>query len=312
MNTILIRSPRTKLLVGLLLLLPGITMSAARLDSTWTCTSGELKRKIALVENSGPAQDSAVAPENTFACRVEYSKNGESEVLWLARNNPDFCRPKVLALVNKLRAAGFKCQESGLPVNGPERSSEIADDSGGVATPPTAEQAPQARSSDDTALRGLLERYYEDFYLDAMVAVIPAEFTVGALVDAVSTESGAVLYVAPPNHFVKTLADGSYVLVNTLVLQHDSKSSFVNLGFVVKNNHYSFLGYAIVHVAVEAKVTDADTDEVTLMATTAATASCEGVRRTRALRWVPDFAAASSQPSGDKQSEALSGGECAE
>jgi hypothetical protein len=312
MNTRLTRFLPATWRIGLLVVLPGVAMSAEPASSTWMCTSGNFEREIVLLRNEAPVHDSAGISDIAYACRVEYSKNGESEVLWLARNDPDFCQPKVLSLIGKLQAAGFQCQKPGATANGPQRSSEGANDSHGVAVPPTAEQAPPARSSDDAALRGLLERYYEDFYLDAMVSVIPAEFSVGESVDAVSARSGEVLYVAPPNHFVKTLADGSYVLVNTLVLQRDSNSSFVNLGFVVRNNRYRFLGYAIVHATVEAKVTDADVDEVRLMATTAATTSCEGVRRTRALSWVADFGAASLQQPGSKKSAAMPGSECAE
>lgn len=310
MNTRQTRPLRAAPLIGLLAVLPVIAIAAGPETSIWTCTSGDFVREITLFSSNDPAQEMAGVGEQRFACRVEYSKNGVSEELWIARNDPDFCQPKVLALVRKLQAAGFRCQASGAPIESTERSLAGAADTGGQDAPSAAERAPLARTSDDAALRALLERYYEDFYLDAMVAVIPAGFTVGASSDAVSAKSGAVFYVAPPNHFVKTMADGSYVLVNTLVLRRDSTSSFVNLGFVVRDNRYSFLGYAIAHAAVEAKVSDADADEVTLMATTAATATCEGVRRTQTLPWLPDFAAASSQQSKHAQTGSSSTSDC--
>lgn len=310
MNTRQTRTFCAAPLIGVLAVLPGIAVGAGPEISTWSCTSGDFVREIALFRHDGPAQEIAGVAAQPFACRVEYSKNGKSEELWIARNDPDFCQPKVLALVSKLQAAGFRCRVPGAPIESAERSSRGAADTDGRDALSAAEQVPPARAGDDAALRALLERYYEDFYLDAMVAVIPAGFTAGTSIDAVSAKSGAVLYVAPPNHFVKTMADGSYVLVNTLVLQRDSTSSFVNLGFVVRDNRYSFLGYAIVHAAVEAKVSDADADEVTLMATTAASATCEGVRRIRALPWLPDFAAASSQQSNDAQTGSPSTSDC--
>ncbi len=311
MNT---RSTRTfdpARLIGLFALLPGITMGAGPINSTWTCTSGDFEREITLFKDIDSVQDPARVSENAFACRVTYTKNGESALLWLARNDPDYCEPKVLALVGKLQTAGFQCEKSGLPINLADRSSAGALDTDDVAAPPsTGEQAPPARSSDAAALRELLQRHYENSYLDAMVAAIPAGFSVGPAVDALSTKSGDVLYAGPPNHFVKTMADGSYLLVNTLVLQRDSTSSFVNLGFVVRDKRYRFLGYATIRSAVEAKVTEANVTQVTLMATTAATPSCEGARRMRTLRWSSDFGADSSQQLAAPPTGPTSGSDC--
>ena len=311
MNTRSTRTFDAARLIGLFALLPGITMGAGLINSTWTCTSGDFERKITLFKDNDSVQDPARVSGNAYACRVTYTKNGESEVLWLARNDPDYCEPKVLALVGKLQAAGFQCEKSAVPIDSADRSSAGTLDTDDAAAPPsTGEQAPPARWSDAAALRELLERHYEDSYLDAMVAAIPAGFSVGPAVDALSTQSGDVLYAGPPNHFVKTMADGSYVLVNTLVLQRDSMSSFVNLGFVVRDKRYRFLGYATLRSAVEAKVTEADVSQVTLMATTAATPSCEGARRMRTLRWSSDFGAESSQQLAEPPTGPASGSDC--
>ena len=268
--------------------LPGVVMSAEPTSSDWKCTSDNIERQIALFLNDGPEPAPSVGSEGSLACWVVYSKDGNSEVLWQARNDPNYCEPRVLALLENLQKAGFRCELSAERAISAEMSSAAAAEPDDGMLPPPAE-TPSARSNDNVALRSLLERHYEGNYLDAMMGAIPAGFSVRPEIDAVSTKSGDILYVGPPNHFVKTMSDGSYVLVNTLVLQRGSASSFVNLGIAVRNERYRFLGYATVRSAVEAKVMKADRSEVTLMATPAATQSCAGLRRMRTLRWVSDF-----------------------
>lgn len=297
-------------LIVLLALLPCVNASAESVSSVWTCRSGALEREITLARNEPLAPAPAGESQEAFACRVDYSKNGAVEVLWRARHDPEFCEPRVLALLSKLRAAGFQCEESGHESSGDERRATGTIDANGNSRQSPASPAPRNDPGDDPLLRALLERHYEDFYLDAMIGAIPAGFTVASTSDAVATESGDILFVGPPNHFVKAMPDGSYVLVNTLVAQRDSMSSFVNLGFVVRNNRYRFLGYAIAHAAVEAKVSDADADQVSLMVTTAATASCESVRRVRTLRWGPDFVSQSSQRSEATRAGSASASDC--
>jgi hypothetical protein len=95
------------------------------------------------------------------------------------------------------------------------------------------------------------------------------------------------------------MSDGSYVLVNTLLMRSGSTSSFVNLGFAVRDSRYRFLGYAIAHSAVEVKVLDADSVKVALMVSQAANESCEASRRMRTLQWAAEF----SEPSDDLSRE---------
>lgn len=290
----MMRAPLAALVLCQCAVLPGVVMGAEPTGSNWKCRSDNIVREIALFLNDGSERVPSVGSEGSLACWVVYSKDGDSEVLWQARNDPNYCKPRVLALLEKLQKAGFRCELSGEHTISADVSSPDAAEPDDAMLPPPAE-TPSAQPNHDVALRSLLERHYEDNYLDAMMAAIPAGFSVRPEIDAVSTKSGDLLYVGPPNHFVKTMSDGSYVLVNTLVLQRGSASSFVNLGFAVRNERYRFLGYATVRSAVEAKVTEVDNSEVTLMATAAATQSCAGLRRMRTLRWVSDFVVDSSQ-----------------
>jgi hypothetical protein len=283
----------TTLSVGLSLLSSGIAASNDEVESSWQCVSGDFERDIVLYR-SEVDRGASTAAISALACRVVYTKNGASEVLWQARNDPDYCEPRVRALVAKLKNSGFACTSSDETL-----SSTRMESSSPVTTEDVVAAAPvktaAVRTDDFSALRGLLEKHYEDSYLDAMVLAIPAGFSVREDSDAVYTESGGVLQLAPPSHFVKTMSDGSYVLVNTLLMRSGSTSSFVNVGFAVTDSRYRFLGYAIAHSAVEAKVLDADSVKVALMVSQAASESCEASRRMRTLHWAAEF----SEPSDD-------------
>jgi hypothetical protein len=290
-----VTGPRiTTLSVGLSLLLSGIAASNDEVKSSWQCVSGSFERKIVLYR-SEPDRDASTAAISGLACRVVYTKNGASEELWQARNDPDYCEPRVRALVEKLKKSDFVCTSSDETLVNTERETSSPVTAEDVVAPAPVKTA-AVRTDDFSALRGLLEKHYEDSYLDAMVLAIPAGFSIGEDSDAVYTESGGVLHLAPPNHFVKTMSDGSYVLVNTLLMRSGSTSSFVNLGFAVRDSRYRFLGYAIAHSAVEAKVLDADSVKVALMVSQAASESCEASRRMRTLHWAAEF----SGPSDDK------------
>lgn len=65
-------------------------------------------------------------PSGQDACRVEYTKDGSTEVLWRARNDPSYCQPKVEELVGKLEDSGFSCAVTGGP---------LCDDSVALAAP---------------------------------------------------------------------------------------------------------------------------------------------------------------------------------
>ncbi|MGB5721873.1 MAG: hypothetical protein WBM34_14360 [Woeseiaceae bacterium] len=292
----------TTLSVGLSLLSSGIAASDDEVESSWQCVSGNLERDIVLYRSEFDRSASTAAISG-LACRVVYTKNGASEVLWQAHNDPDYCEPRVRALVEKLKDSGFVCTSSDETFVNTERDTSSPVTTEDVVVPAPVKAAPvktaAVRTDDFSALRGLLEKHYEDSYLDAMVLAIPAGFSVSEDSDAVYTESGGVLHLAPPNHFVKTMSDGSYVLVNTLLMRSGSTSSFVNLGFAVRDSRYRFLGYAIAHSAVEVKVLDADSVKVALMVSQAANESCEASRRMRTLQWAAEF----SEPSDDLSRE---------
>lgn len=72
-------------------------------------------------------------PPGQDACRVEYTKDGDTEILWRARNDPSYCQPKVEELIGKLEASGFSCAVTGGP---------LCDDSVALAAPlPNAAKA---------------------------------------------------------------------------------------------------------------------------------------------------------------------------
>jgi hypothetical protein len=281
----------------------------------WQCASQSAQRELELYTWGLSCQESLRPPEGQYACRVVYKKDGGSEVLWQARNDPEFCEPKARALVARLQQAGFECavtehasrceEAPQTAVTGrddaePARASEAvaASEPAGaseaaVASEPavTAPATPVEKDEEETAaeLRRLLEKYYEDNYLDAMIAAIPAGFDAQSDMDVVSSRAGKNLHVGPPDHFIKTMPDGSYVLVNTLLLEREAASSFVNFGFQVRDQRYLFLGYAVAESVAASQVLDADTDKIVLSVTSVATESCNSTRRTRTVRWGSDL-----------------------
>ncbi|MGB5258865.1 MAG: hypothetical protein WBN44_16555, partial [Woeseiaceae bacterium] len=272
-------------------LLPAAVNSEEGAASVWHCESGQFERELALFRGSPADPAGPVAPVGILACKVVYTKNGNSEVLWQARNDPDFCKPRVLALIEKLRNAGFTCEQEAqstdaTPVE-PVVTAEV------VAAPDAENFSADAASTESVsneaseAIRRLLESHYEDSYLDAMVVAIPSGFSPLPGTAALSAGSGGVLHVGPPDHFVKTQPDGSYVLVNTLRLEQGAATSFVNLGFLVRDKRYRFLGYAAAHSVSSAVVQEAGTEEVSLMVSEVSPPSCVVSRRPLLLRWAP-------------------------
>lgn len=285
------------------------------LAMTWRCATQTAQREIELYAWGLSCQESLRPPEGQYACRVVYKKDGGSEVLWQARNDSEYCVPKARALVARLRQAGFDCAETDArstcdeapqsPASGTDdaesaRASEAvlaakrtdASEAAVAFDPAVAAPAtPTARDKEEPApeLRRLLEKYYEENYLDTMIAAIPAGFDVQSDGDVVSSKSGENLHVGPPDHFIKTMADGSYVLVNTLLLEREAASSFVNFGFQVRDQRYRFLGYAVAESVAASQVLDADSDKIVLSVTSVATGSCNSTRLTRTLRWRPDL-----------------------
>lgn len=87
----------------------------------WACFGPQvesLPRYWRLVASQRPPVDRAVrlyergaeAPDDSGeACRVEYDKRDETRVLWSARYQRDYCRPRVERLLERLVASGFNC-----------------------------------------------------------------------------------------------------------------------------------------------------------------------------------------------------------
>lgn len=274
--------PVVPVVAALIMLAIGDSHADEGPEQAWLCSSHGLERAIELYLRHGERL------EGELSCWVVYTKDGASEVLWQAKNNPDYCEPKALSLIARLESAGFVCTPSRAE-NRPESPSEsppTATDDSDVMLPSLPVGAGSDESADSvTDLRVLLSKHYEDSYLDAMLAALPSGFSVQPDMDAISPGPLEYLHVGPPDHFVKTLSDGSYVLVNTLLFERGSTSSYVNVGFQVKDKRYRFLGYATTQPVADFEVLDADTDSVVLSVKPIATARCTPMRRTEVLTW---------------------------
>lgn len=294
------------------------------IERAWQCSSQGFERNIVLHQRKQPTL------EGEFACWVVYTKDGESEVLWQARNKPDYCEQRAVALVEKLQVAGFKCLATDRAGVSEQRddASQAADDDTDVMVPAVPgdtddavmKAAPKQRDEDRKSerqlesndnrerttgeFRSLLERHYVGSYLDAMLVAVPRGFAVQPGMDALSPDHGEFLHIAPPNNFVKTLSDGSYVLVNTLLFERGATSSYVNFGFEVQDRRFRFLGYAAAHSVTDIRVLDADRDKVVVSAMSAATAACPPSRRTRIIAWHSDVYGQNGSDPGQTTGEA--------
>ncbi len=249
--------------------------------TSWQCSSDGHERTIELYERDGERR------QGELSCRVVYTKQGASEVLWQAQNNPDYCRPKALSLVARLESAGFACtmlHPQNRPDTGSDSQPPATDDSESLA-PPLPVAAGDKPADTETDLRMILSKHYKEDYLDAMLAALSTGFSLQHGEDAISIGPNGYLHVGPPDHFVKTLSDESYVLVNTLLVERAATSSYVNLGFQVKNQRYRFLGYAATQPVTELEVLDADTESVVLSLRPVPAADCIPARQTQVLAW---------------------------
>ncbi|MGI9238611.1 MAG: hypothetical protein ACR2QZ_14530 [Woeseiaceae bacterium] len=325
------------LLVCLSAMLAHTAVSAEQGGRLWRCSSHGLERTIVLHEQDATGKD------GEFACWVMYTKDGATEILWRAKNNPDYCAPKVSALIERLQTAGFTCITE-MPQNlvDPPREMPppVAENSDASVTTvthdipefpdvsevpdmvePPVDPTPQSPLEETpvpapeavpaTQLRALLEKHYEGSYLDAMFAAMPKGFAAQSGMDAISPGPLEFLHVGPPKHFIKTMSDGSYVLVNTTLFERGTTSSYVNFGFRVVDKRYEFLGYATTQPVAKFKVLDANADQIVLSVTPIATASCTPARRTQIIEW-QDAVAREIQRNADSSIGALETGDCAE
>jgi len=71
-------------------------------DQVTVCKFGESERKISIVY-----------PQQTqVPCEVQYTKNGESQVLWSARAETGYCEEKAAAFIEKQKNWGWECNLS--------------------------------------------------------------------------------------------------------------------------------------------------------------------------------------------------------
>ncbi len=288
--------------------------SEAKIEIAWACSSQSFAREIELYKWDQSCDENVRPPEGHYACRVLYKKDGESEVLWQAMNVYDYCEPKARALVASLQASGFECVAAENSSSCDENEQTAVTEKGTVAQPVTvtANRANEGGKEKALAeLRRLLEKHYQDNYLEAMIDAVPPGFTASPDQDVVSSGSGERLHVAPPNHFVSTSPDGSYVLVNTSLLEHGTTSSYVNFGFLVKDKLYRFLGYATSQSVGDVQVLAADRDKIVMSVivnVADSTGSCAPGRRTKTIPWHPDMYGGPRAP----QDEAPGGGDIAD
>ena len=73
------------------------------LASTITCTSGSQERVISVVY---------LDEGQKVPCEVQYTKNGETETPWSARNEEGYCEAKAQELVEKQIGWGWNCTEA--------------------------------------------------------------------------------------------------------------------------------------------------------------------------------------------------------
>ncbi len=281
MDTEVTRKTVVRVLAALLMLAIGTGQADERAKKSWECSSDGHERVLELYEPDGERGESALS------CWVVYTKDDASEVLWQARNDADYCEPKALALIAKLESAGFACTASyreNRPDSSPGNAPTTTDDTD-VMMPPEPVGGGSESANAKADLRMLLSRHYEESYLDAMLAALPGDFSLQPDTGTISPGPGRYLHVGPPDHFVKTLSDGSYVLVNTLLYAQATTSSYVNLGFQVRNKRYRFLGYATTGPVTDFEVLDADIESVVISVMPVPAADCDPGRRTQVLAW---------------------------
>lgn len=149
-------------LPALLLVTMSATWAHAAEKSQFTCTSGDLVRRV-IVEVGDLG--------TSLPCEVVYWKDKEApgvrRVLWNARSDAAYCDAKAAGLVDKLATAGWRCDKdgetvqanAGTPAASPEPTAPAASstavpavDAATVArTEPTAPEVPAAQPGTETA-----------------------------------------------------------------------------------------------------------------------------------------------------------------
>lgn len=115
------RTPRGPVhLVALAALVLSVGTAHAEETVEFTCKSGELVRRLVVVETS---------PSSGQSCEVVYWKDTEApgvrHVLWTAKLDAGYCYSKALGLAGKLGATGWTCNSVSLPFDSPEDQSSL-------------------------------------------------------------------------------------------------------------------------------------------------------------------------------------------
>ena len=66
-------------------------------------------------QQNGASRSVEVVTGQDFACRVKYTKSGGTTYPWTARFEADYCAPKALDLVEKLKSWGWSCDSGEAP-----------------------------------------------------------------------------------------------------------------------------------------------------------------------------------------------------
>jgi hypothetical protein len=90
----------------------------------FVCTSGPVKRVITIFDDNGKRASGA--------CRVDYTKDGETKTVWTSKNDYAYCVARAVSLVTKLAEGNFSCKPETV-----EQPDEIE--------PPEQAPAPQSR-----------------------------------------------------------------------------------------------------------------------------------------------------------------------
>jgi hypothetical protein len=69
------------------------------------CTSGPVKRVVSIFNS--PTSD---GKRESGACRVDYTKNGETRTVWSSKSGYAYCVAKAVSLVTKLTKGNYSCK----------------------------------------------------------------------------------------------------------------------------------------------------------------------------------------------------------
>jgi hypothetical protein len=68
----------------------------------FVCTSGSVKRVITIFDDNGKRASGA--------CRVDYTKDGETKTVWTSKNDYAYCVARAVSLATKLAEGNFSCK----------------------------------------------------------------------------------------------------------------------------------------------------------------------------------------------------------